>query len=534
MDEAFPVQWDDPSDAALTWMWDGEHFPRALTPLSGDYVIMLGKGFAYLYERAGIPLHTGARVINGYPYWGVRWAIPESERPHVRTQVQAFLREQAKGTCKFWETTVLPAVLETCRWIQDAPIDSAPLTAVASLWDDAWNRMAHLFRFHSILGATQPLDDLADLYESLVPEAKPFEAMVLVQGLATEFQRVERDLYQLAECARSLPEVARAIVDSGPTHVLPALPHLEGGEEFLAAFQTFLAAHGHMGQAFEGDLQMPSWDDDPAAVFSQLRSRLLHPEEDPDARRRRLIAASDALADQTRGRLRDRPDDLRRFEAALAFARETAPLTQDHTYWLERMPHAHARRLALRTGTRLVAAEIIAEPNDVVFLHSSEIRKALLEPCDLRTVVSDRKATFSRQLAMRPPKYLGKAPDRSMPPNRFFGKIEQQSNPQRLRGTGASPGAARGTARVVLSPEDFGRVEAGDVLVCPASNPSWVPLFGIVAGLVTDIGGVNSHAAVIAREFGVPAVVGTGEATQRIRDGQQIEVDGTAGEVHLL
>lgn len=85
-----------------------------------------------------------------------------------------------------------------------------------------------------------------------------------------------------------------------------------------------------------------------------------------------------------------------------------------------------------------------------------------------------------------------------------------------------------------MAPEDFVTVQTGDVLVCPSSNPSWVPLFGIIAGLITNTGGVTSHAAVVAREFGVPAVVGTGEATRLIRNGQQVEVDGTMGEVRLL
>lgn len=103
-----------------------------------------------------------------------------------------------------------------------------------------------------------------------------------------------------------------------------------------------------------------------------------------------------------------------------------------------------------------------------------------------------------------------------------------------LTGTGASPGKATGVARVIAGPEEFARVKPGDILVCASSNPSWVLLFGIIRGLVTNTGGVLSHAAVVAREFGVPAVVGTGEATRRISDGQTVEVDGTAGEVRIL
>ena len=92
----------------------------------------------------------------------------------------------------------------------------------------------------------------------------------------------------------------------------------------------------------------------------------------------------------------------------------------------------------------------------------------------------------------------------------------------------------RGPARVTLSQDAFGRIQPGDIIVCPSSNPSWVPVFTIAAGLVTNTGGVLSHAAVVAREFGLPAVVGTGDATTRIADGRFVEIGGTAGTVRLL
>ena len=98
----------------------------------------------------------------------------------------------------------------------------------------------------------------------------------------------------------------------------------------------------------------------------------------------------------------------------------------------------------------------------------------------------------------------------------------------------ASVGVVRGRARVTRTQADFGSIQPGDIIVCPSSNPSWVPLFGIAGGLITDTGGVLSHAAVVAREFGLPAVVGTGDATTRIADGRLVELDGSSGLVRLL
>ncbi|MGH6962673.1 MAG: PEP-utilizing enzyme [Dongiaceae bacterium] len=152
----------------------------------------------------------------------------------------------------------------------------------------------------------------------------------------------------------------------------------------------------------------------------------------------------------------------------------------------------------------------------------------------MRPIVAARKSDLAHWSAIRPPKFIGRPSNLGTPSGRFDAPLPEQTDPTLLKGTGACPGKAAGPARVVVAADEFERVKPGDILVCPASNPSWVPLFGIIRGLVTNTGGVLSHAAAVAREFGVPAVVGTGVATERIRDGQWIEVDGTAGEVRIL
>jgi pyruvate,water dikinase len=115
-----------------------------------------------------------------------------------------------------------------------------------------------------------------------------------------------------------------------------------------------------------------------------------------------------------------------------------------------------------------------------------------------------------------------------------FTSAERDPGNTGFKGTGASPGIARGPARVVLDLDGFGRVDHGDIIVCHASNASFVPILSIAAGLITNVGGILSHGAVVAREFGVPAVVGVADATTRIADGQELEIDGTTGAIHLV
>jgi pyruvate,water dikinase len=266
----------------------------------------------------------------------------------------------------------------------------------------------------------------------------------------------------------------------------------------------------------------------------EIQKRLREPEQDPESARQRLAEDAEQLADDIRVRLRGRPDDLARFEEALAHARTVGPLTESHNYWLDRMVHAHSHRFAVRVGQRLVQAGVIEGPADIFYLYEREVGELLRKPKSMRPLVAARKSDLKHWSTIRPPKYLGKPSDLGTPSGRFDSPPPEQTDAALLKGTGACPGKVAGPARVVVTPEEFEGVKLGDILVCPSSNPSWVPLFGIIRGLVTNTGGVLSHAAVVAREFGVPAVVGTGEATRRIRDGQWIEVDGTAGEVRIL
>ena len=113
-------------------------------------------------------------------------------------------------------------------------------------------------------------------------------------------------------------------------------------------------------------------------------------------------------------------------------------------------------------------------------------------------------------------------------------QADSDADSNEIRGFAASNGVAEGTARIVKSAEEFGRLQQGDILVCQVTNPTWAPIFQRIAGAVSDIGGSMSHAAIVAREYGLPAVVGTGTATSRIKDGQRIRIDGARGVVTIL
>ena len=528
----FPVIWSDPSDRERTWEVDGMHSPFCLAPLAWDYVQLIAGGFAYRYDRLAVPIDMRAQVFNGYLYFSWQPLVPEAEHASLLERYTGVKQAHTPLAVDYWERAV-PELRELYAWISAIAVDELSADQLAVAWDGAWERAqrAWAIHFYAITGPYQIMDDLADLYESVVEKAPPGEAMRLIQGTIDELVAVDTGMGRLTALAAASSDLAAAIA-ARPAPSLDELAGVTGGAPFVAELRTFLDEHGHLGQGWD-DLGLASWGEEPAMVLAELAKRLEHAVEPATSRSARLAREADALADAFRARLTDQPDKLAEFERLLALARQIGRITETHNYWIDRMAQARLRTFAVHVGARLAREGVIDERHDVLYLRRPEVPVLLLAPEDRRGLVEERKADHERWRKLKPPAKLGK-PSAEEPAGRFGGERFAKEDEAIVRGTGASAGIVTGTARVVVGPADFERVRPGDIIIAPSSNPSWVPLFTIAGGLVTNTGGVLSHAAVVAREFALPAVVGTGDATTRIADGQMVELDGTTGYVRLL
>ena len=538
----FPVTWEDPTDPTLTWDRDDMHMPFALLPLSEDYIRTLGAGFNFRYSFHGdFPQRWRCRVWNGYVYFAMDLNAPEADRPAINERWQATMHAQVEVTEAWWRDEALPEIRQLEAAMRAIPVEDLPPVALAEGWDAAWAATRRLWDLHfvAIGGPYTAMEELADFYDALIPDATPGEATGLVAGTPNELFEVELGVERLAAIARASPDLAAALTtgaiapDGTRRAVRPEdLEGLGGGPKFLAALAAFLELHGHLGQAFD-DLAEASWTDQPSILLAQVGHHLTHQPIDAETRRARLRRAADALADKARARLTEDPEKAAEFERLLAFGRSVGPLTEGHNYWLDRLAQGRIRTIALRVGRRLVANGSFDTPEEVLHLFRDEIRGLIERPTDVRPLIATRRAEHERRKTLSSPRILGLDPG-TRGADRFDGERFTSDDPALLRGTGASAGIVRGPARVTLTPTDFARLRPGDIIVCPSSNPSWVPVFTVAGGLVTNTGGVLSHAAVVAREFGLPAVVGTGDATTRIPDGALVEIDGTLGTVRLL
>ncbi|HLM50052.1 MAG TPA: PEP-utilizing enzyme, partial [Solirubrobacteraceae bacterium] len=230
-------------------------------------------------------------------------------------------------------------------------------------------------------------------------------------------------------------------------------------------------------------------------------------------------------------------------QRALELSLRMNPLTPDHHFYIDQGTNARLRLMAVAIGRKLVEAGILDDPEDVLFLHYHELRVIMADPSALaaRELVSDRRDEHEDAFERRPPSWVGTATQVALdfPYNALWGFPEkfyagEPSTTGEVKGLAASPGVVEGTARYVTSLDEFDEVQEGDILVCRMTNPAWVVLFTKISGLVTEAGGAVSHPAVVAREFGIPAVVGTTNAGERIATGDRIRVNGTTGTVELL
>ena len=534
--DPFPVEWDDPADAALTWTQEDAHMADCRPVLGSDFALEAPAfGINKANELLGPPVDIRYRGVRGYMYYTSVPLVPEDALAVEQARALEKRRTLARTLRHEWDQSYLPTVLDHYRWMREADADQVG-AAAADTWDDFWTRINDTWRIHMLVvgSAYAVLQELANLYAALTGGPLT-DGLILVQARADTLVALQEDLQALADTLRALPAVAEAFA-SGSVRTPDDISGLTGSAAAREAIAAFLGRYGDVGQAGLF-IESPAWSDEPSMLIAELR-RLVRtePQEDPLRRRKRLLAESDALAERTRALLGERPADLARFEEVLATARTAGPLSEEHNYWIDRLCQAHARRFILRVGNALAGAGLIGAADDVMHLHRAEIRDALAAGTDRRALVAERRREFALDQRRRAPRTIGAPRLIPLPADsvRDLGYRAEQTDANLLRGVAASPGRARGPVRIVLGPADFERFQRGDVLVCRSTTVSWVPLFNSAAAIVADIGGALSHAAVVAREFGVPAVCGTGSALETLLDGEIVEVDGTAGTVRRL
>jgi len=382
------------------------------------------------------------------------------------------------------------------------------------------------------------------VYDKLIArEGDPRAATHLLGADSLPIQ-AEQALYDLAQWCREQEDLA-AHLQRTPAGVLadqvaggnaPADVSGEVWQAWRGRFQEHLDRYGH--GIYHLDFAQPLPADDPTPLLQTLKVFARGDGRNPYERQRKLIEAREEAIEGVRART----GWLRRklFDKTRGWAQTYTALREDSIFEIG-LAYPALRGMLLELGRRLVQSGAIEAADDVFWLELSQLEcgaRALEEDStleDFSEEIRERKWEWRGERRATPPgqlprkqRILGMNTDIYLP----AGSEEQVGNV--LKGVGCSPGQITGAARVLHGPEDFGEMQEGEILVADITTPAWTPLFALAAGIVTNVGGPLSHGSIVAREYGIPAVLGTGVATQRIQSGDRVRVDGDASQVTLL
>lgn len=553
------------------WQRADSHYPQPPSPFTRSVLLPAANhGFRQMCTEFGLLTETvEEREIGGWVYlravplggkdlrpppdWLMRLLIRlvPALRNRVRGCVEAIRTDKAGQWIGRWHAELKAGLLHRLTALRD--------TDLPALSDEELD--AHAVAVSRVLRESQALHMMLNHSLHLLLAEFAFAcrdllgwdeetAFAMLLGLSETSSAPARALAGLAQRVRENPAL-EALLRETSRHTAEHMAAADAA--FAAAFAAYQREFGC--RAIRYEVADPTLAETPELVLSLIGDQIQRG-YDPVADVQALAEQRARLAGDTRRLLAGRPAAERdRFERALARAEQAYPVREEHGFYDTSVPLALVRYTGLEIGRRLARRKQIAAAADIFFLELDEARTALLTGGAQHELVGRRRQERAWARAHPGPASYGTPP--SAPPSLAFlpdaarfahealfwyservfataASDRRQTDAGLLRGIAASAGSYTGPVRVIRDESEFHRIQAGDVLVCPITSPVWSVVFPSVGALVTDAGGFLSHSAIIAREYRIPAVVATGNATQILRDGQIVTVDGLTGTVAVI
>ncbi|WP_366924433.1 hypothetical protein MFMK1_001410 [Metallumcola ferriviriculae] len=520
----------DPEDMTViqreVWTTINERFPEPVLPLDSVIVKTYFLSLFLAYKDLGfsVPLVDWNRVEKGvFP----DFFVPPAIRMGPKRLIKIFKMVRL-DIAKEWQINenIFNKYLDLLK--RDT-LKTFPMEVIHQYLEEALKdfQRANMFRYlmyiqyGTIYGALSKL--LSFLYGDEGKEL--FQDVIIGHPQITMELNVR--LEELAGEINKNPQAAGIVIKQETDEIEACLREVPAGEKAIEEFNSFLEKYGsrEVSQGL-GGVAADTWQERPEVVWGMLKGVLLQQDGVVDYHQRQLERrerAEKRLAQLTsRGAGRVLP--LKRWiDRLVVYARKYTAFREDsHFYLTQVMPVF--RSLFLEIGRQLVSRGVLKDKQEVMYFNYWELVELLddvynykkVSPKEIKETLAERKANLERRRKLWLSRNL----------------VVEGDNASILNGIGASSGKASGICRVVLDPRDLSKLKPGDILVAQYTNPSWTPVFSFIDGLVVEYGSALSHAAIIAREYGVPAVMGVKGVTRLIKDGDRITIDGSQGLVH--
>src|SRR5215204_5793302 len=484
-------------------------------------------------------------TINGYAYYYYKMAAILRISVKALAVLPSLYGSGKASGVKRWREYSHPRYATIVKEWEAKPPEDLPavglLAGVRELLDAGTEYYTSVQTIIPIAATSEML--FTGFYDRLISREGDPPGQIFLLGFDSTPIRAEKSLYDLGMWCGEHPKLAAALLETSSERTLELLrteePPVGMGErvwdDWRLRFQAHLDSYGYA--VYNLDFVNPVPADDPAPLFDTLKFYLRGQGQNPHERQRRMVRRREEATkavlerlDPARGRLISR---------LLRWAQDAAPVREDALADTG-LAWPVMRRMLLELSRRLVEAGAVEKPADVFWLRWDELEDKVgsldageTQLASLADPVEQRKMLWRAQRRVTPPQLLPKDSWFMVLESLMPAASEDQTG-DTIKGIAASGGQVTSTARVLGGPGDFGQMRPGEVLVAAITTPAWTSLFAMASAVVTDVGGPLSHSSIVAREYGIPAVLGTGVATRRIRSEQNIRVDGDAGTVMLL
>jgi|TARA_B100000315_G_scaffold260223_1_gene320126 pyruvate,water dikinase len=537
------LKWEPPAPGVLLLRRQiVENMPDPLSPLFDELYLEIGlqNGMNRSLTRMEAPHRiedmTNGNVhltVNGYAYQRRDFKAPQGFDPVAMAKFnERGPREWWTKLVDFWRDDWLPGykalIDEWSKLDLAAASDTQLLDGIRAISDEDaayWEESSKVF-------ATAKVTDeqLQGFLKAAAPDHN-FTSGMFLSGFTSRTMQAQLDIWEMFKVIQSDESLTEMVNRTAAPKLLTALQKHAAGGAVIDLVDKYNETYGH--QIYSLDFAEPTAAEDPIPIMVALKAQVQDTDYDPAKHHAEVSERRKQAVREIRNVLDD--NAMAQFRWHLWKARNFYPHREEVVFWLGG-GWPVLRKIARELGQRMVDVGTLNEPDDLYFLRTENIEKAIAARTD-NEALPELAQIAAEQRELR------EARKRIHPPGAI--PIERHANPaatQKLNapdskvmsGFAVSPGKITGEISVIQSPADFDKMKPNTILVCPMTTPAWTQLFSHAIALVTDIGSILAHGSIVAREFGIPAVLGLGNVTQRLKSGQRISVDGDAGLVEIL
>lgn len=576
---------DDPDrkkyEESMFWFYDGLHYPEPMYPFD---IIWDEAWFLALSQYNSrifiVPPAMGIdhRIHNGYIYIT---PVPVTDAETIPKRAELFMKragyyyENWDKLHDNWEKKMRGVIQELSELnipvppemeVEEVVTEGKGISTGYTLLN-AYDKLIDLgiltwqyhFEFLNLGYAAYVF--FVDFCTKAFPDIPLQKITQMVGGIDVIIYRPDEELKKLAKLSIELG-VDEIAMNGDAATVLKCMEASDNGMKWLEAFEAAREPWFHVSTGTGWYHHDRSWNDDLDIPISAMRIYIekLRNGNSVDRPTAQVITERDKLTDGYRSLLKS-DDDRATFDQMLGTARTVFPYVENHLFYVEHWFHSLFWNKMREVSRIMVDHKFIEGVEDIWFLKRSEIKDALWDlvtawatgsnargPLVWPSEVAWRKETMEKFRQWTPPDAMGTVPETITEPFTIvlwgitsesmshWAKLKSVADGDlnKIVGFPGSPGVVEGVVRVCRTVKEINELQEGEILVAPTTSPSWAPAFQRIKATITDVGGVMCHAAIVCREYGLPAVVGTGSATSRLKTGQRIRVDGAKGEIEII